>query len=141
MEFNSGFKGLICMQIYYTEMYHVRCCFVSRLLFSVFLFIVIIKITSCIFWRLVLLRWQCSGFWRRVVSVLFDMVLRWNIPSKICAYRFAINGGRVTYQSRFLKTQTYKRNMAAQRIVVTEFGTRSVPDPCQTIFQRYLTVL
>jgi len=62
-------------------------------------------------------------------------------PPQICAYRFAINGGRVTYQSRFLKTQTYKRNMAAQRIVVTEFGTRSVPDPCQTIFQRYCTVL
>jgi hypothetical protein len=27
--------------------------------------------------------------------------------------------------------------MAAQRIVVTEFGTKAVPDPCQTIFQRY----
>ncbi|KAJ9601451.1 hypothetical protein L9F63_000368, partial [Diploptera punctata] len=51
-------------------------------------------------------------------------------------HRFAIKEGAVTYQSRFIRTQTYKRNMAAQRIVVTEFGTKAAPDPCQTIFQR-----
>ncbi|GFG41003.1 hypothetical protein Cfor_12599, partial [Coptotermes formosanus] len=65
-----------------------------------------------------------------------DGKVRVHLPH-FCASRFAIGGGRVTYQSRFLKTQTYKRNMAAQRIVVTEFGTRSVPDPCQTVFQRF----
>jgi hypothetical protein len=65
-------------------------------------------------------------------------VLRRSTISHFCfACRFAINGGHVTYQSRFLQTQTYKRNIAAQRIVVTEFGTKAVPDPCQTIFQRY----
>lgn len=50
--------------------------------------------------------------------------------------RFAINNGNVTYQCRFLQSEVYKKNNAAQRIVVTEFGTASVPDPCQTIFQR-----
>ena len=44
--------------------------------------------------------------------------------------------GRVTYQSRYLRSETYRRNMAANRIVVSEFGTAAYPDPCKTIFQR-----
>ncbi|XP_041988121.1 carotenoid isomerooxygenase-like [Aricia agestis] len=51
-------------------------------------------------------------------------------------HRFSIHDGTVTYQSRFLRSQTYKRNRAANRIVVTEFGTQAVPDPCHTIFDR-----
>jgi hypothetical protein len=77
---------------------------------------------------------------RPLFSVFF-LVLHWSTYPCSCAFRFAIDGGHVTYQSRFLQTQTYKRNMAAQRIVVTEFGTKAVPDPCQTIFQRYTTAL
>lgn len=53
--------------------------------------------------------------------------------------RFHISDKKVTYQSRFLQSDTYKKNMAAQRIVVGEFGTASTPDPCQNIFQRFLT--
>ena len=44
--------------------------------------------------------------------------------------------GRVTYQSRYLRSEAYHRNMAANRIVVSEFGTVAYPDPCKTIFQR-----
>ena len=44
--------------------------------------------------------------------------------------------GRVTYQSRHLRSETYRRNMAANRIVVSELGTAAYPDPCKTIFQR-----
>ncbi|XP_047119258.1 carotenoid isomerooxygenase isoform X1 [Schistocerca piceifrons] len=55
-------------------------------------------------------------------------------------HRYAISNGQVTYQCRFLKSKTYKRNLAAQRIVVSEFGTPAVPDPCQTIFQRVAAV-
>ena len=44
--------------------------------------------------------------------------------------------GRVTYQSRYLRSETYRRNMAANRIVVSELGTAAYPDPCKTIFQR-----
>ncbi|KAF0311759.1 Carotenoid isomerooxygenase [Amphibalanus amphitrite] len=52
-------------------------------------------------------------------------------------HRFHIADGDVTYQNRFLRSRTYERNTAARRIVVSEFGTlASVPDPCQTIFQR-----
>lgn len=51
-------------------------------------------------------------------------------------HRFAIKDGNVTYQSKFLRSDVYKKNLAANRIVVSEFGTCSVPDPCQTIFQR-----
>ncbi|XP_023942484.2 carotenoid isomerooxygenase [Bicyclus anynana] len=51
-------------------------------------------------------------------------------------HRFNIQDGRVTYQCRFLRSNTFKKNRAARRIVVTEFGTQAVPDPCHTIFDR-----
>ncbi|XP_046387976.1 carotenoid isomerooxygenase-like isoform X2 [Ischnura elegans] len=51
-------------------------------------------------------------------------------------HRFAIDNGKVTYQCRFLQSNTFRKNMAAKRIVVTEFGTKAVPDPCQSIFSR-----
>ncbi|KAG4068726.1 hypothetical protein HA402_002417 [Bradysia odoriphaga] len=59
------------------------------------------------------------------------------LPLKIFEFRFHINNGEVTYQCRFIQTETFKKNMIAKRIVVTEFGTSSVPDPCQNIFQRF----
>lgn len=53
-------------------------------------------------------------------------------------HRFNIEDGQVTYQCKFLKSESYKRNLAANRIVTTEFGTVAVSDPCQSIFQRYV---
>lgn len=53
-------------------------------------------------------------------------------------HRFNIVNGIVTYQCRFLKSETYKKNLAANRIVVSEFGTSCVPDPCQSIFERFV---
>ncbi|XP_060536500.1 carotenoid isomerooxygenase isoform X2 [Cylas formicarius] len=55
-------------------------------------------------------------------------------------HRFGIKMGKVTYQCRFLQSEVYKKICAAKRLVVTEFGTRAVPDPCQSIFQRVATV-
>ncbi|XP_030369996.1 carotenoid isomerooxygenase [Scaptodrosophila lebanonensis] len=55
-------------------------------------------------------------------------------------HRFAIKDGRVTYQNRFVDTKTLQRNRAAQRIVVTEFGTAAVPDPCHSIFDRFAAI-
>ncbi|XP_030562908.1 carotenoid isomerooxygenase [Drosophila novamexicana] len=52
-------------------------------------------------------------------------------------HRFAIKNGRVTYQTRFVDTQTLQKNRAARRIVVTEFGTAAVPDPCHSIFDKF----
>ncbi|KZC05840.1 Beta,beta-carotene 9',10'-oxygenase [Dufourea novaeangliae] len=60
--------------------------------------------------------------------------------SSALLHRFNIADGKVTYQCRFVQTDVYKKNKAAQRIVVTEFGTKAVPDPCQSIFQRIAAV-
>lgn len=52
-------------------------------------------------------------------------------------HKFNISDGSVTYQNRFLQSDTYKRNMAAQRIVISEFGTNAFPDPCKSLYQRF----
>jgi len=53
-------------------------------------------------------------------------------------HRFNVANGRVTYQNRFLMSDSYRKNLAANRIVVSEFGTvAAAPDPCQSIFERY----
>lgn len=46
------------------------------------------------------------------------------------------NTGEVTYRSKFLKSETYKKNCKSNRIVVSEFGTMVYPDPCKNIFSR-----
>ncbi|CAG9578201.1 unnamed protein product [Danaus chrysippus] len=60
--------------------------------------------------------------------------------SSALLHRFNIQDGQVTYQCRFLRSNTYNRNMSAGRIVVTDFGTQSVPDPCHSIFDRFATL-
>jgi hypothetical protein len=65
-----------------------------------------------------------------------SMVFNHLFDSSALLHRFDIFNGNVTYQCRFLKSDTYKKNLAANRVVVTEFGTASVKDPCQSIFQR-----
>uniref|UniRef100_A0A1B0GMU1 Uncharacterized protein n=1 Tax=Phlebotomus papatasi TaxID=29031 RepID=A0A1B0GMU1_PHLPP len=60
--------------------------------------------------------------------------------SSALLHRFAIQDGTVTYQCRFIETNVFNKNRAAQRIVVTEFGTRAVPDPCQSIFTRVASI-
>ncbi|XP_054269655.1 carotenoid isomerooxygenase-like isoform X2 [Macrosteles quadrilineatus] len=65
-----------------------------------------------------------------------DMTFQHLFDSSALLHRFAIKNGEVTYQCRFLKSNTYIKNHAANRIVVNEFGTKAVPDPCQTIFKR-----
>lgn len=65
-----------------------------------------------------------------------DMTFNHLFDSSALLHRFNIDNGNVTYQCRFLKSEAYKKNLAANRIVTTEFGTVAVPDPCQSIFQR-----
>ncbi|BES91845.1 neither inactivation nor afterpotential B [Nesidiocoris tenuis] len=55
-------------------------------------------------------------------------------------HRFRIDKGKATYQCKFLKSETYKKNMAAQRIVVDEFGTKATAEPCKTIFEKFSAV-
>ncbi|XP_038123629.1 beta-carotene oxygenase 1, like [Cyprinodon tularosa] len=54
-------------------------------------------------------------------------------------HSFTFSGGEVTYRSKYLKSETYKRNIKADRIVVSEFGTMVYPDPCKNIFARAMT--
>ncbi|XP_078726078.1 carotenoid-cleaving dioxygenase, mitochondrial-like isoform X2 [Lampetra fluviatilis] len=52
-------------------------------------------------------------------------------------HRFRVHDGRVSYSSRFLRSDSYLLNEARQRIVVSEFGTVAFPDPCKTLFDRF----
>lgn len=53
-------------------------------------------------------------------------------------HRFNISNGKMTYQNKFLNSESYKKNMAANRIVVSEMGTVALPDACQSIFSRFV---
>lgn len=42
------------------------------------------------------------------------------------------------HRSRFLKSDTYNANMAANRIVVSEMGTMAYPDPSKNFIFKYV---
>ncbi|XP_040049427.1 carotenoid-cleaving dioxygenase, mitochondrial isoform X2 [Gasterosteus aculeatus] len=54
-------------------------------------------------------------------------------------HQFKIAEGRVTYKSRFLSSDSFTANKEHNRIVVSEFGTITMPDPCKNFFQRFLS--
>ncbi|XP_049431752.1 beta-carotene oxygenase 2b isoform X2 [Epinephelus fuscoguttatus] len=54
-------------------------------------------------------------------------------------HQFKLSNGQVTYKSRFLSSDSYKANKEHNRIVVSEFGTITMPDPCKNFFQRFLS--
>ena len=54
-------------------------------------------------------------------------------------HQYKIENGQVTYKNRFLDSDCYKANKEHDRIVVSEFGTLAVPDPCKNFFQRFLS--
>ncbi|XP_017272617.1 beta-carotene 15, 15-dioxygenase 2, like [Kryptolebias marmoratus] len=54
-------------------------------------------------------------------------------------HRFHICEGKVTYSSRFVRSDSYVCNSEKNRIVVSEFGTIATPDPCKNIFARFLS--
>ncbi|XP_060950099.1 beta,beta-carotene 15,15'-dioxygenase isoform X2 [Limanda limanda] len=54
---------------------------------------------------------------------------------------FTIKNGEVTHRSRFLRGDTYKANMAENRIVVSEMGTMAYPDPRKNFIFKAITFL
>ncbi|XP_048196935.1 carotenoid-cleaving dioxygenase, mitochondrial [Perognathus longimembris pacificus] len=54
-------------------------------------------------------------------------------------HQFRMEKGSVTYRSKFLQSDTYKANRAANRIIISEFGTLALPDPCRNIFERFMS--
>ncbi|XP_072135950.1 beta,beta-carotene 15,15'-dioxygenase-like isoform X3 [Mobula birostris] len=56
-------------------------------------------------------------------------------------HSFTFENGEVFYRSKYLQSDTYKRNIEANRIVVSEFGTMAYPDPCKNIFSKAFSYL
>lgn len=54
-------------------------------------------------------------------------------------HQFKMERGQVTYMSRFLHSNAYKKNSERDRIMMSEFGTLAMPDPCKNFFQRFLS--
>ncbi|XP_060110342.1 beta,beta-carotene 15,15'-dioxygenase [Heteronotia binoei] len=56
-------------------------------------------------------------------------------------HSFTIKNGEVFYRSKYLRSDTYNRNVEANRIVVSELGTMAYPDPCKNIFAKAFSYL
>ncbi|XP_075047215.1 carotenoid-cleaving dioxygenase, mitochondrial-like isoform X1 [Mixophyes fleayi] len=54
-------------------------------------------------------------------------------------HSFKIENGSVTYLSKFLQSDSYAKNKDANRIVVSEFGTLAMPDPCKSVYDRFVS--
>ncbi|XP_008063759.1 beta,beta-carotene 9',10'-oxygenase isoform X1 [Carlito syrichta] len=54
-------------------------------------------------------------------------------------HQFRMAKGMVTYRSKFLQSDTYQANSAQNRIVISEFGTLALPDPCKNVFERFMS--
>ncbi|XP_067910178.1 carotenoid-cleaving dioxygenase, mitochondrial-like isoform X2 [Heterodontus francisci] len=54
-------------------------------------------------------------------------------------HQFKIEDGNVTYMSKFLRSEAYRTNSTNNRIMVSEFGTVAMPDPCKNIFKRFIS--
>ncbi|KAJ7986098.1 hypothetical protein DPEC_G00347280 [Dallia pectoralis] len=56
-------------------------------------------------------------------------------------HSFTFRDGDVSYKSKFLRSDTFKKNTNANKIVVSEFGTMVYPDPCKNIFSKTFSYL
>ncbi|KAM8927667.1 carotenoid-cleaving dioxygenase, mitochondrial-like [Pelodytes ibericus] len=54
-------------------------------------------------------------------------------------HKFTIENGCVTYMSKFLESDSYTTNRSQNRIVTSEFGTLALPDPCKSMYQRFMS--
>ncbi|XP_029429220.1 LOW QUALITY PROTEIN: beta,beta-carotene 9',10'-oxygenase [Rhinatrema bivittatum] len=54
-------------------------------------------------------------------------------------HQFKIEHGTVTYMSKFLESDSYITNKTKNRIVVSEFGTIAFPDPCSSVYERFIS--
>ncbi|XP_069470374.1 carotenoid-cleaving dioxygenase, mitochondrial-like [Ambystoma mexicanum] len=54
-------------------------------------------------------------------------------------HKFKIEDGTVTYMSKFLESDSYLSNKANNRIVASEFGTVAMPDPCKSLYERFMS--
>ncbi|XP_068208769.1 beta,beta-carotene 15,15'-dioxygenase-like [Palaemon carinicauda] len=86
--------------------------------------------------------WLCGSF-VRVGPGKFDLsedfsVNHW-MDGLAIMYKFSINGGQVSFRSKYLRSDAYKKACVAQKPIFTEFGTHSYPDPSKNIFSRMIS--
>ena len=60
-----------------------------------------------------------------------------NFAAEPLAYTYSLFSHQVTYLSRFIHTDSYTKNQAANRIVLSSFGTIAHRDPCKTLYDKY----
>lgn len=65
-----------------------------------------------------------------------DFTLNHWLDGMAMMHKFHIDNGQVTFRSKYLRSDAYKKACLAQRPVFTEFGTHCFPDPCKNIFSR-----
>lgn len=65
-----------------------------------------------------------------------DFTLNHWLDGMAIMHKFQIDGGQVTFRSKYLRSDAYKKACVAQRPVYTEFGTHCFPDPGKNIFSR-----
>lgn len=54
-------------------------------------------------------------------------------------HQFEIEDGAVKYRSKFLRSDSYTANSENNRIMISEFGTLAMPDPCKSVFERFMS--
>ncbi|KAM3830426.1 carotenoid-cleaving dioxygenase, mitochondrial isoform 1-T1 [Vipera latastei] len=54
-------------------------------------------------------------------------------------HKFEIEDGVVKYSSKFLRSDCYLTNSKNNRIMMSEFGTLAIPDPCKNVFERFMS--
>ncbi|XP_039206479.1 beta,beta-carotene 9',10'-oxygenase isoform X1 [Crotalus tigris] len=54
-------------------------------------------------------------------------------------HKFEIEDGVVNYSSKFLRSDCYLTNSKNNRIMMSEFGTLAIPDPCKNVFERFMS--
>lgn len=83
-----------------------------------------------------------SGTFIRVGPGKFDLgdfTVNHLMDGMAILYKFTINGGQVSFRSKFLNSDSYKKACMANRPVFTEFGTHAYPDPSKNIFSRMIS--
>jgi len=54
-------------------------------------------------------------------------------------HRFHIENGQVTYNSKFVRSESYADTKQRKNSIHLEFGSFIAPDPCQNIFSRFVS--
>jgi len=55
--------------------------------------------------------------------------------------RFRIGSNQVSYDSKYLQTDSYRKAKMVGKPVVQEFGTKPSPDPTKSLFTRFIPSL